>query len=146
MSKWLKILISITLFIICIGGVLYYSEYRTKNFVNAVDSDLDNFKYFVDSISILEMENDGFNTKLVAANKDEKLYSKLYSTLINWEVKRTLTKDFDTKNSYQIVITRGTHSINTLNVLISKDGIMNFNGKNYQLKKENIEELLEIIK
>lgn len=147
MSKVLKIIISITLFILCIGGVLYYSEYRTKNFVKTfIFQNPDDFERYVDNISIWEMDDGVKNTKLVSASQNEKTYKELHKALSNWEVKRTLIKDLDTKNSYQIEISRFSMSVNTVNVLISEDGVMGVRGKKYQLRKGNIEELLELIK
>lgn len=140
--KWVIIVLVLGL---CIAGILFYSEYRTKNFVDEFFVNPGKFEETVDSISIWEMNGGVDNKSILIVNKDEELYSEVCNIFNNWEVKRTLFKRLDVSNSYyKIVFSNKNNSINPINILISKDEMLNVYTREYELVKGDLDELLKI--
>lgn len=142
MSKRLKILLSAIIIILCIGGILYYSEYRTMNFIDAFVSNPDEFEELVDSIAVTS--NVTSNGILTTAYQDDPLYNELHNVLSEWEVKKTFKKQ-GMDNLFKISLKSEKHSISSLSILVSTNGILNVNGSNYQLVQGNTEDILELI-
>jgi len=86
------------------------------------------------------------NKNIFIVNKDDELYNEVRSILNNWEAKRTLLfKNMDVSNSYyKIVFTNNDDTTNPINILISKDGMVNINAREYELVKGDLVELLNI--
>lgn len=146
MSKRIKLVIAAIILLLCVVGIFYYSEYRTMNFIDTFITNPDEFEQLVNSISITEMNGGTNNTILITTDKDEELYSQIRSTLSSWEVKRTLFKDMDVSNIYyKMDFTTENNSMDPLNILISEEGMMNVNGKEFELVKGDLEELLGIV-
>lgn len=146
MSKRIKLVIAAIILLLCVVGIFYYSEYRTMNFIDTFITNPDEFEQLVNSISITEMNGGTNNTILITTDKDEELYSQIRSTLSNWEVKRTLFKNMDVSNIYyKMDFATENNSMDPLNILISEEGMMNVNGKEFELVKGDLEELLGIV-
>lgn len=146
MSKRIKLVIAAIILLLCAFGIFYYSEHRTMNFIDTFITNPDEFEQLVNSISITEMNGGTNNTILITTDKDEELYNQIRSTLSNWEVKRTLFKNMDVSNIYyKMDFATENNSMHPLNILISEEGIMNVNGKEFELVKGDLEELLGIV-
>lgn len=144
-SKRIKLVIVATILVLCITGILFYSEYGTKNFGDELITSSDKFEEVVDSISVWEMNGGIDNKNIFIVNKDDELYNEVRSILNNWEAKRTLFKNMDVSNSYyKIVFTNNDDPTNPINILISKDGMVNINAREYELVKGDLDELLII--
>lgn len=144
-SKRVRLVVVAIILIICITGILFYSEYGTKSRVDEFVTAPDKFEEVVDSISVWEMNGGVDNKNILIANKDDELYKEVRNILNNWEVKRTLFKNSDVSNSYyKIVFTDNDHPTNPINLLISKDGILNIHTREYELVKGDLDELLKI--
>ena len=144
-SKRIKLVIVATILVLCITGILFYSEYGTKNFGDELITNTDKFEEVVDSISVWEMNGGVDNKNIFIVNKDDELYNEVRSILNNWEAKRTLFKNMDVSNSYyKIVFTNNDDPTSPINILISKDGMVNINAREYELVKGDLDELLII--
>ena len=144
-SKRIKLVIVATILVLCITGILFYSEYGTKNFGDELITNTDKFEEVVDSISVWEMNGGVDNKNIFIVNKDDELYNEVRSILNNWEAKRTLFKSMDVSNSYyKIVFTNNDDPTSPINILISKDGMVNINAREYELVKGDLDELLII--
>ncbi|MFP1649593.1 hypothetical protein [Enterococcus mundtii] len=144
-SKRIKLVIVATILVLCITGILFYSEYGTKNFGDELITSSDKFEEVVDSISVWEMNGGIDNKNIFIVNKDDELYNEVRSILNNWEAKRTLFKNMDVSNSYyKIVFTNNDDPTSPINILISKDGMVNINAREYELVKGDLDELLII--
>lgn len=144
-SKRIKLVIVAIILVLCIAGILFYSKYGTKNAVDELITNPDKFEEVVDSISVWEMHGGVDNKNILIVNKDDELYNEVRSILENWEAKRTLFKNLDVSNSYyKIVFTNNDDPTNPINILISKDGMMNIQTREYELVKGDLDELLKI--
>lgn len=144
-SKRIKLVIVATILVLCITGILFYSEYGTKNFGDELITSSDKSEEVVDSISVWEMNGGIDNKNIFIVNKDDELYNEVRSILNNWEAKRTLFKNMDVSNSYyKIVFTNNDDPTSPINILISKDGMVNINAREYELVKGDLDELLII--
>ncbi|MGR6906930.1 hypothetical protein [Lysinibacillus sp. BSL11] len=144
-SKRIKLAIVAIILVLCITGILFYSEYGTKNIGDELITNTDKFEKVVDSISVWEMNGGVDNKNIFIVNKDDELYNEVRSILNNWEAKRTLFKSMDVSNSYyKIVFTNNDDTTNPINILISKDGMVNINAREYELVKGDLVELLNI--
>lgn len=144
-NKRINLVIIAIVLVLCITGILFYSEYGTKNFGNELITNSDKFEKVVDSISVWEMNGGVDNKNIFIVNKDDELYNEVRSILNNWEAKRTLFKNMDVSNSYyKIVFTNKDDITNPINILISEDGMVNINAREYELVKGDLDELLNI--
>ncbi|WGT38471.1 hypothetical protein QH639_22090 [Lysinibacillus sp. 1 U-2021] len=144
-NKRINLVIIAIVLVLCITGILFYSEYGTKNFGNELITNPDKFEKVVDSISVWEMKGGVDNKNIFIVNKDDELYNEVRSILNNWEAKRTLFKNMDVSDSYyKIVFTNKDDITNPINILISEDGMVNINAREYELVKGDLDELLNI--
>lgn len=125
-NKRINLVIIAIVLVLCITGILIYSEYGTKNFGNELITNPDKFEKVVDSISVWEMNGGVDNKNIFIVNKDDELYNEVRSILNNWEAKDDIT--------------------NPINILISEDGMVNINAREYELVKGDLDELLNVAK
>lgn len=146
MNQRMKLVSTAIILLLCLVGIFYYSEYRTMNFVEAFIANPDDFEQSVNSISVSEMNGGTNSTTLATAYNDEELYVQIHSILNDWEVKKTISKDMDVSNIYyKIDFASKNNPLDALNILISDDGVMNVNGKEYELVDGDLEELIGIV-
>lgn len=144
-SKRFNLVVAATILALCIAGILFYAEYGTKSLVDELVTNPDKFEEVVDSIAVWEMNGGVDNKSILIATKEDALYKEVRSMLNNWEVKRTLFKSSDASNSYyKIVFTDNDHPTNPINLLISKDEMLNIHAKEYELVKGDLDNLLKI--
>ena len=143
LSKRTKLLIGAG--ILCVLLILAYSEYRTKNFVHTFISDLDELEQKVDQITIWKQEIDS-NISIASINNDDEQFNKVLLGLKEWQVKKLFFGDQDASNeTYLITMTNDEKSIYQENtkVIMTKEGIMNINGRKYKLVEgPSFEEIL----
>ena len=76
-SKRIKLAIVAIILVLCITGILFYSEYGTKNFGDELITNTDKFEEVVDSISVWEMNGGVDNKNIFIVNKDDELYNEV---------------------------------------------------------------------
>lgn len=138
-----KLVLSIPRFLLLLAIIICYSEFKTKNFVDAFIASPDQLEEVVDGITIWE---DGESVAIIKPEDEQ--YDEVLDTLREWEVKRALFKDMDVNNKlYQLDIYNDAKPMDAFNLLITKDGMINIHGQEYELVSGgSIEELIEVAK
>ncbi|QCR31109.1 hypothetical protein [Lysinibacillus sp. SGAir0095] len=141
MKKLILLLIG---FLLLAAIFIFYPEFKTRNFVDAFITSSDNLEEVVQGMTIWE---DGENSMGILKQDDEQ-YDEVLSAIRDWEVKRTLFKDMDhNQKMYQLDIIHDVKSMDSLNIIISNDGMLNIRGQEYELVNgSSIEEIIEITK
>lgn len=144
MKKVILTLVGVSL---CVLLVLGFSEYRTKNFVDTFISNPDEFAEAVDSV-VIWANNDTSTTSEVIVNQDDVQFNEIQSAFSEWEMKRTIFKELDlNRQTYGVNFTNAENPMNSFNILIDEDGMINVNGYEYELVSgSSIEELIERVK
>ncbi|RND01208.1 hypothetical protein [Lysinibacillus halotolerans] len=144
MKKVILTLVGVSL---CVLLVLGFSEYRTKNFVDTFISNPDEFAEAVDSV-VIWANNDTSTTSEVIVNQVDVQFNEIQSAFSEWEMKRTIFKELDlNRQTYGVNFTNAENPMNSFNILIDEDGMINVNGYEYELVSgSSIEELIERVK
>lgn len=138
-----KLILSLFGILLLLGGLISYSEFKTKNFVNGFITSTDNFAEVVHGITIWE---EGANIAILKPNDDK--YGEVLASLRKWEVKRVLFKDMDyNQKMYQLDFVNDAKPLDPYNIIINAYGVMNIHGQEYELVNgSSIEELIEMAK
>ncbi|MDN4494400.1 hypothetical protein [Ureibacillus aquaedulcis] len=129
------------------GGIIFYSEFRTVNFVDAFLTNPDELADKVHRVTIWgEGDHESFEA-LAIFNQSDEDFDEILAALSEWEVKRTLFQDIDYTNMYKMDIANNAQPINPVVLKITPDGMMNIHGKEYKLiSGSSMEELIDIAK
>ncbi|KGR76288.1 hypothetical protein [Ureibacillus sinduriensis] len=138
-----KFILPLVAFWILAAIFIIYPEFKTRNFIDAFVTSLDNTEEVIQGIAI---RKDGKIEALLEPS--DKQYDEVLSALKEWEVKRVPFKeaDFD-QEKYKLAIQNNARSLTGLNIVIYKDGMIDIRGKEYKLVNgSSIEELIEVAK
>lgn len=143
-----KVILSLAGFLLLIGALVFYSEFRTVNFVHAFLSNPEELADKVQRITIWGEGDSGSNQSLVILNKENENFDEVLAAISEWEVKRTLFNDIDlTKKTYSVDFTPPSNPLDGLSVLITPDEMLIIHSKEYKLVSgPSIEELIDIAK
>ena len=143
-----KVILSLAGFLLLLGALIFYSEFRTVNFVNAFLSNPEELADKVHRVTIRgELAAGSFET-LAIFNPSDENFDDVLAALSEWEVKRALFKKIDsTEIQYVMDIANNAKPIDPFDILISSDGMLNIHGNEYKLVSgPSIEELIDIAK
>lgn len=147
LKKWgvemKKFILTFLIFFLAGAAILFFSEFKTRNFVETFIASPDEFDEVVQGITIW---GDGTNQAILKPNDDR--YDEVLAALRKWEVKKVLFKDMDLNQKvYQLDFVNDAKPMDPYNILINADGIMNIHGREYELVNgSSVEELIEMAK
>lgn len=142
-----KLLLSLPMFLILVGILIFYSEYKTRNFVDAFITSSDNSEEVVQGITIWEENEEHGHSTLAILKPGDAHYEEVLSALSGWEVKRALSKDKSAQKIYQVDLASDAKPMDPLNIQIASNGTLYLHGYEYKLVKgSSIEEIIEMVK
>lgn len=143
-----NVMIAGSVFLLLAFVIIFYSEFRTLNFVDSFLSNPDELAEKVHRVTIWGEGADGSVETLATFNLGDEKFDEALAAISEWEVKRVLFKDMDsTQKMYKLDIGIHANPINPYNLNISSDGMMNIHGKEYELVSgRSIEEIIDIMK
>ncbi|WP_404427411.1 hypothetical protein LG296_02720 [Ureibacillus chungkukjangi] len=143
-----KVILSLVAFLLLLGALIFYSEFRTVNFVHAFLSDPEELADKVNGVTIWGEGGNGTVQTLATFNSSEEKYEEVIAALNEWEVKRTLfSKQDSSQDMYRINLSNIEKPINPYDILITSDGLLNIHGREYKLVDgPSIEDLIDIAK
>jgi len=142
-----KLILSIPVFLILVGILFIYSEYKTRNFVDAFITSSDNLEEVVQGITIWGENEEHGQSTLAILKPGDAHYEEVLAALSGWEVKRAIIKDKSAQTIYQLDLANDAKPMDPLNIQIATNGTLYLHGYEYKLVKGNsIEEIIAIAK
>lgn len=135
--------------ILCVLLALTYSEYRTKSFIHTFIADPEQLEEKVERITIYEQRLET-NVSIATLNSGEEQFEDVLLALKDWKVKKLFySEDLDpVKQTYLINMTNDDKPIykDSFELIITKEGIMSVNGREYKLVSGNsLEEIMTMM-
>ncbi|MFC7686395.1 hypothetical protein [Ureibacillus sp. GCM10028918] len=143
-----KVLLAVAGILVMAGAIIFYSEFRTVNFVDAFLANPEELADKVHGVTIWGEGDDDVSFEALATfNPTNENYDEILAALSEWEVKRTLFQEIDYTNLYKLDIANNAQPMNPFDIKVTSDGMMNIHGKEYKLVSgSSIEELIDMAK